>query len=141
MVRVGRGSWIRVLDVKVEIGIWVRVGVGLKNGRRKQMEHTFTSSNSDEFTENARLVLFQFNVATESRDVYERVGGSEGLPSSISVVFVFVFIFMAVPTHLGLIRHLKRILHIHPSPRQLFHRFRISSFLRLLFFLLCLRNE
>ena len=61
------------------------------------MGHKFASSTSDEFTENARLVLFQFDVAMESCDVYESVGGSEGFPSSISVVVV-VFVFIAVPS-------------------------------------------
>ena len=52
------------------------------------MGHKFASSTSDEFTENARLVLFQFDVAMESCDVYESVGGSKGFPSSIYVVVV-----------------------------------------------------
>ena len=72
------------------------------------MGHKFASSNSDEFTENARLVLFQFDVAMESCDVYESVGGSEGFPSSISVVVVgFVFVAVPSPSRTDKVRYLK----------------------------------
>jgi len=47
------------------------------------MGHKFPSSNSDKFIGYARLVQFQFDVAMESRDVYERVSGSERFPSCI----------------------------------------------------------